>query len=201
LSSENESDARAEGDELMSKTQNDHTPDPPIQRDGNAGSPEPDEGAAIVVAGASNRDEESVVEEEFGPRLGTGRTYQPQKAAEEGLSYTPPRDPATVPSEDDRQGSEVAAGFAPSMEDTDPDVQILPDGIDSADLEIQEDIGLALRYNSETAHLRDLSALVNRGVVSLYGTVPTEDDIAMVYTVVSDLEGVVKVISHLEVEG
>jgi hypothetical protein len=118
---------------------------------------------------------------------------------EEGLSYTPPSDPATIPDQDDPQGSQVAAGFASSMEDTDPDDRILPDHIDDADLEIQEDVGLALRYNSETAHLTDVSPLVNRGVVSLYGTVSTEDDIARVYDIVSDLEGVEKVISHLEV--
>jgi osmotically-inducible protein OsmY len=85
------------------------------------------------------------------------------------------------------------------MEATDPDERILPDRIDDADLEIQEDIGLALRYNSETAHLTDVSALVNQGVVSLHGMVPTEDDIARVYDIVSDLEGVERVISHLEV--
>jgi hypothetical protein len=135
----------------------------------------------------------------MGDQRGTGRTYQPQKAVEEGLSYTPPRDPPTVPSEDDPQGSEMAAGFAPSMEDTDPNARILPDRIDQADLEIQEDIGQALRYNSETAHLDGISALVHRGIVRLQGSVPTEDDLALVYAIVSELEGVDRVVSHLEV--
>jgi len=129
----------------------------------------------------------------------TGRTFQPRKAVEEGLSYTPPRDPPTVPSHDDPQRSEVAAGFAASMEDTDPDVRILPDRVDSGDLEIQEDITLALRYNSETTHLTDVSALVSQGIVRLHGTVPSEDDISQVYDIVSNLEGVVRVISQLEV--
>ncbi len=85
------------------------------------------------------------------------------------------------------------------MEDTDPDVRILPDRIDGTDLEMQEDVGLALRYNSETAHLTDVSVLVDGGVVKLYGTVPSEYDIGRVYAIVSDLEGVIRVVSHLEV--
>jgi hypothetical protein len=182
----------------MSNRQGDRS-DVPIEREREKIPAEQEESPAIAVAGDSDWDDESNAKEIIGNKRGTGRTYQPQKAVEEGLSYTPPRDPPTVPSEDAPQGSEVAAGFASSMEDTDPDARILPHRIDQADLEIQEDIGLALRYNSETAHLTDVSALVNRGIVSLYGTVPGEADIARVYAIVSDLEGVVKVISHLEV--
>lgn len=59
------------------------------------------------------------------------------------------------------------------MESTDPDARVLPDQIDHGDLEIQENIGPALRYDSETAHLDDISALANRGIISLYGTVPS----------------------------
>ena len=170
-----------------------------LQRKGKELSPSSEEWPAVGVLSDTDLDDEAAAEEILGNQRGTGQTYQPQKAVEEGLSYTPPRDPPTIPSERDPQGSEMAAGFAPSMEDTDPDVRILPDRIDRADLEIAEDVGLALRYNSETAHLSDVSALVKQGVVSLYGTVPTEDDIARVYDIVSDLEGVVRVRSHLEV--
>ena len=170
-----------------------------LQRKAKEPSSGSEEWSAIDMLSDTDLDEEAAAEEIIGNQRGTGRTYQPQKAVEEGLSYTPPRDPPTVPSGDDPQGSEVAAGFAPSMEDTDPDPQRLPDRIDRADLEIQEDVGLALRYNSETAHLGDVSALVKQGVVSLYGTVPTEDDIARVYDIVSDLVGVVRVRSHLGV--
>jgi osmotically-inducible protein OsmY len=87
------------------------------------------------------------------------------------------------------------------MEDTDPDERVLPDRVDRGDLEIQEDVGLALQYNSETAHLTDLTALVNGGVVRLYGPVRSEDDIARAYAIVSELEGVKRVISHLKVAG
>jgi hypothetical protein len=143
--------------------------------------------------------DDGIAPEDEEEQQGMGQTYDPLKAAEEGLSYTPPRDPPVIPSENDPWGIEMAAGFAPSMEDTTPDERVLPDRIERSDLEIQEDIGLALRYNSETTNLNNVSALVNQGVVSLYGTVPDEQDAAQVYRIVSGLEGVVNVINHLEV--
>lgn len=182
----------------MSEKQNDRS-EAPKQPAPEAIPPLQENGSPIIVDGDTVRDEEAIATELRDTHQGTGETSRPQKAVEEGLSYTPPRDPATIPDPDDPQGSQVAAGFASSMEATDPDERILPEHIDDADLEIQEDIGLALSYNSETAHLTRVSPLVHRGVVSLYGTVPTEDDIARVYDIVSDLEGVVRVISHLEV--
>jgi hypothetical protein len=164
------------------------------------GEPPPEEEELLIIEEEDMPwDEDPDVQEIMGNERGTGQTYETLEAAEEGLSYTPPRDPPTVPSRDDPQGSEIAAGFAPSMEDSDPDREELPDRIDRSDLEIQEDVGLALRYNSETADLTEVSAFVNRGVVSLFGSVPSEDDIALVSDIVSDLEGVVDVISHLEV--
>ena len=182
----------------MSKRRDDRS-QTPIESDDEEIPRLQEDGSPIIVAGGSNQDEGAIATELRDTHLGTGETTHPQEAVEEGLSYTPPSDPATIPDTDDPQGSRVAAGFASSMEATDPDERILPDRIDDADLEIQEDIGLALRYNSETAHLTDVSALVNQGVVSLHGMVPTEDDIARVYDIVSDLEGVERVISHLEV--
>jgi hypothetical protein len=177
----------------------DNRSDVPVGREGNEDSPMREEGSSIIIAGNTAWNDDPDVQEIMGNQRGTGRTYQPQKAVEEGLSYTPPRDPPTVPSEEDPQGSEVAAGFAPSMEDTNPDVRILPDRIDGTDLERQEDVALALRYDSETAHLTDVSVLVDGGIVKLYGTVPSEDDIGKVYAIVIDLEGVIRVVSHLEV--
>ena len=184
----------------MSNRQEAH-PEASSQREEEEASPVREEGSNIIVSGDSDWNDDPDVQEIMGNQRGTGRTYQPQKAVEEGLSYTPPRDPATVPSDDDPQGSEIAAGFAPSMEDADPDVRILPDRIDGTDLEVQDDVGLALRYNSETAHLTDVSVLVDGGIVKLYGAVPSEDDIGRVYAIVSDLEGVIRVVSYLEVAG
>jgi hypothetical protein len=176
-------------DDLDDATQSDEIAAPFVREDDSE----------IPVAGSESMVGLSLEGEDLDDERETGRTYEPRKATEEGLSYTPPRDPATLPDEDDPQGSEVAAGFAPSIEETDPDERVLPDRVDRGDLEIQEDVGLALQYNSETAHLTDLTALVSRGVVRLYGPVRSEDDIAMVYAIVSELEGVKRVISHLEV--
>jgi hypothetical protein len=172
--------------------------DLPDQRDKEEISPVGEDGLDPVVADGFERDDEAI-KEIVGTHGRTGRTYQSQKAAEEGLSYTPPRDPATIPSEHDPAGSEVAAGFAPSMEESDPDARILPERIDRGDLEIQEDVALALRYNSETANLTNVSALVEEGTVRLFGSVPSEEDNALVYDIVSELEGVRQVISHLEI--
>lgn len=161
--------------------------------------PRREEEVDILLTGSMAVDDESDVEEIMSDQDGSGETFDPKEAAEGGLSYTPPQDPPVVPSEDP-EGIEVAAGFAPSMEETDPDAQIVPNRINEADLEIEEDVQLALEYNSETAHLTDVSVVVHRGVVHLHGTVPGEDDVALVYEVVSDLAGVVRVVNHLEVE-
>ncbi len=144
-------------------------------------------------------EEELAVDELIDTQHGEGRTHNPQQASEQGLTYTPPTDPPVVPSEDDLQGAEIAAGFAPSMEDTDPDAEVLPPREDNNDLDVRADIYQALRNNSETAHLTDIKIQVDQGVVSLLGTVSSQDDIPLVYVIVSELDGVVEVRNHLTV--
>jgi hypothetical protein len=131
---------------------------------------------------------------------GEGHTYNPHLAWDQGLTYTPPTDPPTLPSEDDLQGVEIAAGFSPSMEDTDPGVEDLPATVDNNDLDLLDDIYTALRYNSETAHLTHVKIQVDDGLVSLLGTVDTEDDIWRVHEIVADLDEVIAIINNLEVE-
>lgn len=128
-----------------------------------------------------------------------GHTNNPYLAWEQGLTYTPPDDPATLPS-DDLQGVEVAAGFAPSMEEADPDVEDLPPNVDNNDLDLLDDIYIALHNNSETGHLTNIKIQVDQGVVNLLGTVSSEDDIAVVYDIVSDLDGVVEILDNLQVD-
>lgn len=130
-----------------------------------------------------------------------GSTTNPAQAWEQGLVYTPPDDPPIIAS-DNRQGAEVAAGFAQSMEDSDPDVEVLPNRVNNNDLDLEDDILEALRYSSETAHLNPnkLEIHVNNAIVYLYGTVFTEDDIAIVDYLVRDLPGVRSVENFLEVE-
>ncbi len=128
-----------------------------------------------------------------------GHTYNPQQAAEQGLVYTPPTDPPVVRSETDPQGTEVAAGFAPSMEAAEPAKRDLPDRVNGSDLELQTAIYETLQYNSETAHLRNIVVEAINGIVNLRGTVPDEADIARVYSIVRDMAGVVEIYSNLRV--
>jgi len=144
-------------------------------------------------------DEDLSVEDQFDTQHSDGHTYNAWIAVDQGLTYTPPDDPPFVSSERG-EGIEMAAGFAPSMEDTNPDQEILPEEVDNQALDLEEDVLLALSYNSETGHLDDIRVYAEDGVVSLFGSVPSEDDLGRVFEIVYDLEGVREVRSHLEVE-
>ncbi|MEZ4617571.1 MAG: BON domain-containing protein [Caldilineaceae bacterium] len=127
-----------------------------------------------------------------------GSTSNPAEAEEQGLVYTPPHDPPVLPS-NDLQGAEVGAGFATSMEASNPDVERLPPRVDNNDLDLEEDIATALRVNSETTHLQQIAFQVREGVAYLAGSVTSEDDIAIVEYMIRDLDGVVDVVNRLEV--
>jgi hypothetical protein len=144
-------------------------------------------------------EEELAVDELIDTQHGDGHTYNPQQAAEQGLTYTPPSDPPVVPSEDDLQGAEIAAGFAPSIDDSALDAEVLPLRVSHNDLDLLDNVYRSLRNMSETAHLTNIKIQVNQGVVSLLGTVFSQDDIPRVYAIVSELDGVVEVRNHLSV--
>jgi hypothetical protein len=129
-----------------------------------------------------------------------GSTDDPYVAQDQGLVYTPPSDPPVLPS-DDWQGAEIAAGFATSMEESDPDVEDLPDRVDNQDSDLAEDVATSLRYNSETSHLHHIRILVRNGIVRLRGTVFSNEDLAIVEEQVRDLAGVIDVQNELEVAG
>lgn len=147
-----------------------------------------------------NIEAELAAEDQFKTGRGDGHTHNPRQALDQGLTYTPPTDPATLPAEDDPQGVKVAAGFAPSMEDSKPSAERLPITVDNNDLDLQEDIYTALGNNSETGHLTNIKVQVEAGIVNLIGTVTTQDDIPRVYNIVSELDGVVEVQNNLQVE-
>lgn len=128
-----------------------------------------------------------------------GSTTNPADAEEQGLVYTPPHDPPVIPS-DDLQGAEIGAGFASSMEESNPDVEVLPQRVDNNDLDLEEDIATQLRLNSETSHLENVEVQVQDGIVLLQGTVFSDDDIAIVEYLIRDLEGVVDVVNELYVD-
>jgi len=132
------------------------------------------------------------------PERGAGTTSDPEKAAEEGLSYQAPQDPPIVSSEQPG-GAEFAAGFGPSMEATKPSARVPPSRAREGDSHIADNVRRALRHNSETAHLRDIHIRVENRVVYLTGTVQSFDDIARVDAIVSGLDNVDRVHSELEV--
>lgn len=128
-----------------------------------------------------------------------GHTYDPEEAWEQGLVYTPPDDPPVAPSGSD-QGIEVTTGFAPSMAQSNPDLNQLPDRVDNNDLDLEEDVYVTLRNTSETVDLADrITITVEDGVVTLEGTVLNDADIALVDEVVANVPGVAGVENLLEV--
>jgi hypothetical protein len=133
----------------------------------------------------------------YNTQRGDGHTYDVGLALDQGLTYTPPTDPPIIPSADDREGAELAAGFGLSMEDSDPDVEILPAHVDNNDLDLEDDVYEAIRYNSETQNLTNVRVRAANGIVVLMGTVPDDQDIERLVDVLADLEGVQAVRSHL----
>jgi osmotically-inducible protein OsmY len=105
-----------------------------------------------------------------------------------------------VPSDDEPQGVEMAAGFAPSMEDTAPEARRVPERIENRDLDLEQKIDDELRLNSETRHLRNVRVYVSDGVASLFGTVPDDDDAARAVDLIADMPEVTMVYNYLEVE-
>ncbi len=136
----------------------------------------------------------------FNTQRGEGHSYDSEEAWQQGLTYTPPHDPPTITS-DNPGGLEIGAGFAPSMEETNPDEEKLPARVDNNAFDLQEDVYLALRYNSETMNLADrIKIRVDEGVVTLEGRVESEQDIALIDELITDLEGVAELNNRLEVE-
>lgn len=126
-----------------------------------------------------------------------GSTWNPTIADEQGLVYTPPTDAPVVPS-GDGQNAAMGIGFAPSMEESNPDVFDLPDRVDNNDEDLEDDVREALRLNSETQHLDDIHISVTEGVVTVRGTVETADDLGRAEAIIADLPGVRDVFSEVE---
>jgi osmotically-inducible protein OsmY len=112
--------------------------------------------------------------------------------------WDPPDDPPVVPS-DGLQNVEIAAGFANSIEDDNWEVEDFPDRVDGNDSDLEEELRLDLRHNSETSHLENVRIYVRNGIVYLRGTVLDEDDITIVDEFVRDNDDVRDVHNELEV--
>ncbi|MEZ4736235.1 MAG: BON domain-containing protein [Caldilineaceae bacterium] len=144
-------------------------------------------------------DRDLAIEQLIDTQHTSGSTYDPAEAEEQGLVYTPPHDPPIVPS-DRPDMVEIGIGFAQSMEDANPDEEVLPTRVDNNDLDLEDNIVTALRYNSETTNLsNDIQVRVRNGIVHLYGTVSDLQDSDLVEDIIRDMDGVVDVINKLDV--
>ncbi|MFN8446348.1 MAG: BON domain-containing protein [Caldilineaceae bacterium] len=139
------------------------------------------------------RDLDAEMDERIFTKYTDGSTTNPADAQEQGLVYDSPDDPPVLPS-DDLQGAEIGVGFASSMEESDPDVEILPGRVNNNDLDLEDDILTVLRLNSETAALDDVTVQVQDGVAYVQGTVASDEDLALVQGIIADLDGVVDVV-------
>ncbi len=119
-------------------------------------------------------------------------------AAEEGLTYVPPIDPPTVPS-DDFSNAQVAAGFSVSAMD-EPYDEDQHSGFYPGGDEMSERVRDALRADSMTTQYADSIRIITRGnTVILRGMVEDLDDSDSVVAVAQYVEGVDEVIDELDV--
>jgi len=128
-----------------------------------------------------------------------GETSNPDIAAEEGLTWVPPIDPPVIPSEEDPQGLEVAAGFGVSSlaepYDTDHHSEPVTD-----DDEITERVHEALRADSATSAIAQrIKVGLRDSTVVLRGEVDDLVDVDEVVAVVERVSGVTEVIDEIEV--
>ena len=131
--------------------------------------------------------------------LRAGETADPGVAAEEGLTWVPPIDPPVVPSDDDPQGIEIAAGFGTSGIDEPYDADH-PSSTLAEEDEASALVRDALRADSATSRYADELAIGTLGSsVALRGVVDDIDDSDNVVEVASRVVGIDNVIDELEI--
>ncbi len=113
-------------------------------------------------------------------------------AAEEGLAYFPPDDPATMQGAGADDDLELAAGFAPSAGDAGFDDEDVPRRVRRGDYDVAEEVLEAIESASELTGFR-LRVRVRHGVVYVRGHVSTMEDLAIVEDVIREVPGVVDV--------
>jgi BON domain-containing protein len=132
--------------------------------------------------------------------LRDGETDDPYVASDEGLTYVPPTDPPTRPS-DDPEGIEVAAGTASSSLDEPYDADHHGEAI-STESEVTARIREALEADAATSELADRIGISTLGgTVILRGTVDTIDDGDALVEVASRVSGVADVRDETVVAG
>lgn len=131
--------------------------------------------------------------------LRDGETDDAYIASDEGMTYVPPIDPPTVPS-DSLEGSEIASGFGVSALDEPYDIDH-HSSFELGDDEMAARVHEALRADSATTQYADhIAVRVVDGVVTLRGRVADLDDSDNLAAVASYVEGVVEVVDELRVQ-
>lgn len=119
-------------------------------------------------------------------------------ASDEGMSYVPPIDPPTVPS-DSLEGAEVASGFGVSALD-EPFGEDGHASYEYSDDEMAARVHEALRADSATtAYADQITVSVVDGVVTLRGEVADLEDSDNLQAVAGFVEGVADVVDKLRV--
>ncbi len=128
-----------------------------------------------------------------------GETANPDIAAEEGLTWVPPIDPPVIPSQEDPQGLEVAAGFGADSLAEPYDADHHSEAVTDAD-DMEERVREALIADSATSALAQRIRVGLRGsIVILRGEVEDLVDTDEVVAVVERVSGVTEVIDEIEV--
>ncbi len=128
-----------------------------------------------------------------------GETANPDIAAEEGLTWVPPIDPPVIPSEEDPQGLEVAAGFGADSLAEPYDADHHSEAVTDRD-DMEERIHEALRADSATSAMAQrIHVALRGGTVILRGEVEDLGDTDEVVAVVERVTGVTEVIDEIEV--
>lgn len=133
--------------------------------------------------------------------LRSGETDDPNIAAEEGLTYVPPTDPVVVPSRDDPEGIEVAAGTGSTSLDEPYDADH-HDSFLAAEDEMSDRVREALRADAATSrYADDLGIETEGGIVRLRGSVDDIEDSDALVQVASVVSGVDQVVDETDVRG
>jgi hypothetical protein len=131
--------------------------------------------------------------------LRAGETGDPIVAAEEGMTWIAPIDPPVIPSDDEPEGIENAAGFGTSAIDEPFDMDhpaVLLADEDEMSARVRE----ALRADSATSRYADEIAIGTMGsTVALRGVVDDIEDTDNLLEVAGRVSGVTDVIDELDV--
>ena len=131
--------------------------------------------------------------------LRSGETANADIASDEGLPWVPPIDPPVIPSETDRQGIEVAAGFGITGFDEEVDEEHRGEDLND-ESEMSALVREALRADAASSRFADQLVIATiGGVVVLRGVVDDIEDSDNVVDVAGRVAGVVDVIDEMDV--